>query len=108
MRIKNDTATINLAAHGDSVSGSLNYHWAEKDHNDGSFAGSIYHDSLIVADYTFLSEGTSSVRQVVFKIKQDTLLQGYGELQMRNDTSVFRDVDLVIFDRKNPFVKGCQ
>ena len=108
MIIKNDTAVISLNTAGDSVSGSLSYNWFERDDNDGTFKGVIKNDSLVVADYTFQSEGVTSVRQVVFKIKDSVLLQGYGELQERNDTSFFRDVNLVIFDTKNPFRKGCQ
>lgn len=108
MIIKNDTAIISLNTQGDSVSGSLSYNWYERDDNDGTFKGAIKNDSLILADYTFQSEGVTSVRQVVFKLKDSVLLQGYGELQERNDTAFFRDVNLVIFDTKNPFRKGCQ
>ena len=108
MIIKNDTAVMSLNTQGDSVSGSLSYNWFERDDNNGTFRGTVKSDTLIVADYTFQSEGVTSVRQVVFKIKDSVLLQGYGELQERNDTAFFRDVNLVIFDTKNPFRKGCQ
>ena len=108
MIIKNDTALMSLNHAGDSVSGSLSYNWYEKDDNNGTFRGVVKNDTLIVADYTFQSEGTSSVRQVAFKIKDSILQQGYGELIMKNDTSFFRDVNLIIFDTKNPFKKGCE
>ena len=107
MIIKNDTATLSLNLDGDKASGSLNYNWFERDDNSGTFNGAIMNDSLIVADYTFQSEGITSVRQVVFKVQDSLLLQGYGEVQTRNDTALFRDVNLVIFDTKHPFVKGC-
>lgn len=108
MTIKKDTAILSLNHEGDSVSGSLSYHWFEKDNSDGTFRGAIIDDSLIVADYNFQSEGITSVRQIVFRIRKDTLLQGYGEQRVVNDTSLFRDVRLAVFDTKNPFVKGCQ
>lgn len=108
MIIKNDTALMSLNHAGDSVSGSLSYNWYEKDDNNGTFRGAVKNDTLIVADYTFQSEGTTSVRQVAFKIKDSILQQGYGELIMKNDTSFFRDVNLIIFDTKNPFKKGCE
>jgi hypothetical protein len=108
MIIKNDTATMSVNTENKNITGSLNYNWYERDDNIGTFKGTIQNDSLIVADYTFQSEGMTSVRQVVFKIKDSMLLQGYGELQTKNDTALFRDVNLVIFDTKNPFVKGCQ
>lgn len=107
MIIQQDTALLSLNHNGDSVTGSLSYHWHEKDNNDGSFRGAIRNDSLIVAHYTFQSEGVTSVRQIVFKIQDSTLLQGYGEIRVENDTAFFRDVDLVIFDTKHPFRKNC-
>ena len=108
MIIKHDTATMSLNHAGDSVSGSLSYNWYEKDDNNGTFRGAVKNDTVIVADYTFQSEGTTSVRQVAFKIKDSILQQGYGELIMKNDTLFFRDVNLIIFDTKNPFKKGCE
>jgi hypothetical protein len=108
MVIKSDTATMSLNIQGDSVSGSLSYHWLEKDRNNGTFKGEIRNDTLIVADYTFQSEGKTSVREVAFKIKDSILQQGYGELIQKNDTMFFRDANLIIFDTKNPFRKGCE
>jgi hypothetical protein len=108
MIIKKDTATMSLNRDGDDVTGSLNYNWFERDDNTGTFKGTIKNDSIIVANYTFQSEGVTSVRQVVFKIKDSVLLQGYGEQYMKNDTLWFRDASLAIFDTKHPFVKGCQ
>ena len=102
-----DTAMLSLNHEGDTVTGSLSYHWYEKDNNEGSFRGVIKNDSLIVAHYNFQSEGITSVRQIVFKVRGEELLQGYGEIRMKNDTAFFRDVDLVIFDTKHPFQKNC-
>ncbi len=108
MIIDKDTALLSLNHTGDTVTGSLSYHWHEKDNNEGTFRGAVRNDSLIVADYNFQSEGVISVRQIVFKINNGELLQGYGEIHMKNDTAFFRDVDLVIFDTKHPFQKNCQ
>ena len=107
MLIKKDTARLDLSQKGNEVSGDLSYHWYEKDHNDGTIRGLI-NDSLIIADYTFRSEGVTSVRQVVFKLREDSLYQGYGEERVHKDTALFRDIKLVIFDTKHPFIKGCQ
>ncbi len=107
MIIKTDTAIISLNQSGDSVSGSLSYHWKERRSNDGTFQG-VINDSLIVAHYTFHSDNNISVKQVVFKIKDTTLLQGYVEQLTKNDTTVFRDISLVIFDTKHPFIKSCE
>ncbi len=108
MIIKNDTATISINQTGDSVSGSLSYHWLERDNHNGTFNGAIRNDTLIVAHYTFQSEKGITVKQVVFKIKDTILLQGYGEEMTKNDTTAFRDIDLVIFDTKHPFIRSCE
>ena len=63
----------------DGISGNLDYKLAEKDKNTGTFQGSIKGDTLI-AIYTFQSEGTESKREVAFLIKDNQLIEGYGEL----------------------------
>jgi hypothetical protein len=107
MTIGKDTATLVVSYEGDSVKGALSYHWEQRDHNDGTIRGML-RDSLLVADYTFQSEGILSVREVVFKIQGDTLLQGYGEPVTVRDTVRFRDIGVLVYDSKHPFVKGCQ
>jgi hypothetical protein len=107
MTIGKDTATLFVSYEGDSVKGALSYHWEQRDHNDGTIRG-VLRDSLLVADYTFQSEGILSVREVVFKMYEDTLLQGYGEPVTVRDTVRFRDIGLLVYDSKHPFVKGCK
>ena len=66
---KKDTAILHINVAENMVSGDLEYRFFEKDHNKGTIKGKIVGDTLI-ANYTFLSEGTTSVREVVM-IKKD-------------------------------------
>ena len=66
-------------------------------------------DSLLIADYTFESEGMTSVREVVFKLQGDTLLQGYGERTDQNGKIVFKQKEKLQYDKTFPFIKvACQ
>ena len=108
MIMKRDTATLSLHIQDTIITGDLNYRWAEKDHNKGSIRG-VVRDSLLIADYTFESEGLTSVREVVFKLKDGTLLQGFGELTEQNGKIIFKQKDQLQYDNTYPFIKvDCQ
>ena len=61
-------------------------------------------DNMIVANYTFQSEGMMSVREVAFSIRNDSLFEGYGEIVVKNVTARYADTGLLKFMEK-PFVK---
>ena len=98
-----DTATLSINIIDSNVSGKLQYKWFEKDDNDGAIKG-VVRDNLIIANYTFQSEGVSSVREVVFSIKNDSLFEGYGEVVVQNDTTRFVNTNQITF-MKNPLIK---
>jgi len=78
-----------------AVTGNLIFKYFEKDSNHGEINGKYYGDTLI-ADYTFMSEGIQSTRQVIFLLKDNSAIQGYGALQERDGKIVFtnpREVD---------------
>lgn len=102
--VMQDSALLKLNISGTNVTGTLSYHLYEKDNNSGSISGTLQ-DSLIVADYTFQSEGMNSVRQVVFKMNNDTLTEGYGDIAMKGDTALFKDISLLKFQNDRPFLK---
>jgi hypothetical protein len=87
----------------DSVSGALNYDIYEKDKNSGTILGTMK-DNLLVADYTFLSEGKISVRQVVFKKSGSTLVGGVGEMEEKDGRMVFKDMSKLDFS--TPVILG--
>ena len=104
MTMKRDTATLSLQVQDTIVSGKLRYNWHERDGNVGTIKG-VLRDSLIIADYTFESEGLTSVREVVFKIDNTVLQQAYGDLEDRNGKIVFRNPAQLQYIQEYPFVK---
>lgn len=103
--IKRDTANLKLNINNGEVSGSLVYDRFEKDGNIGTIKGKMQ-DSIIIADYTFQSEGMTSVREVVFKIQDEKLIEGYGDIVMKGDTARFKNITQLKFLDEQPFVKG--
>ena len=91
-----DTVALKLVHLGDSYSGSLVYLFKEKDRNMGTIQG-IMRGDILVADYTFNSEGTKSVRQVAFKKKGNTYVEGYGESVDENGVMKFKDITSLNF-----------
>jgi hypothetical protein len=107
---KKDTAYLKLIKENNQITGSLIYKRFEKDNNTGTITGKIA-DTLIVADYTFKSEGMTSVRQVVFKISGDQLIEGFGDINIgkSGDSAKFKNLSQLKFQEEQPFVKeDCQ
>ena len=83
-----DTIHLNITITGNTFTGHMLYQLKEKDRNDGTLHGTIHGDTLI-ADYTFSSEGMTSVRQVAFLKLQNNLKEGFGELKLNDNQWVF-------------------
>ncbi|HEX7847728.1 MAG TPA: hypothetical protein VF476_18135 [Chitinophagaceae bacterium] len=92
-----DTVQLKLIDVDKAITGTLVYKLFEKDRNKGTILGYIK-DGLLVADYTFMSEGMQSVRQVVFKQDNDSFMEGYGEIEIKNDRASFKDISSLKFD----------
>ncbi|QMU26499.1 hypothetical protein [Adhaeribacter radiodurans] len=92
-----DSVLLHLNPVGDSMIGELIYAFAEKDLNTGSIAGQMKGDTLF-ADYTFLSEGQISVREVAFLKKDQTWLEGYGEVTTNGQKATFTNKAALNFD----------
>ncbi|MEO6404212.1 MAG: hypothetical protein ABIY51_05400 [Ferruginibacter sp.] len=105
MIISKDTAYMKLQSAGDAVSGHLSYKRFEKDSNDGDFTGNIYPNGEVSVWYTFKSEGMISVRQSIFKIKENSLAEGYGDIEMKHDTAMFKYPHALAFEENHPFIK---
>ncbi len=89
--------TLNLK-NGQLSSGNLIYNFYEKDKNQGTLVGELKGDTLF-ADYTFMSEGVSSVRQVAFLKKGDSYVEGFGDVVDDNKGKVtFKDKKQLKFD----------
>lgn len=99
--INKDTILMSLTILGNHVAkGKLSYNFYEKDRNEGTFVGQLKGHTLI-ADYTFMSEGILSVRQIAFLKKGETYIEGFGDVIDDNNGKVqFKDVSQLKFEGK--------
>ncbi len=70
-----DTVSLRFRISDGVIDGKLQYIFSEKDKNPGTVIGRMYGDTLL-AEYTFQSEGTTSVREVVFLKTGDDFTEG--------------------------------
>lgn len=91
-----DTVYLHVSRKNRSITGDLTYKLYEKDSNQGSLDGRIKGDTL-VAEYTFNSEGRSSVREVIFLKKGDTYIEGFGPVNDKEGKTVFQDHKNITF-----------
>ncbi len=96
--------TLHITEVGEEVSGTLTYQLLEKDTNTGTFRG-YFDDSILIADYTFLSEGVQSTREVAFQLQNNKLIEGYGEIEVDGSIARFKDMDDVKFTSTMPLSK---
>jgi hypothetical protein len=102
-----NNSTIKLSFNVNSqqeVNGKLSYSLYAKDKNEGTIIGNMKGDTLI-ADYTFMSEGVSSIREVVFLQKEGTFVEGYGDVVDANNKVSFKDKSKLKFDGKTILTK---
>lgn len=103
--IKNrDTATLSLKTEYNKVTGTLGYNLYGKDKNAGSIAGIVKGDTII-ANYTFQSEGKTSIREVAFLKKGDQLAEGFGDVQEVKGETKFKELNNLKFDGSMTFDK---
>ena len=86
----------------ENVTGVLNIAFAEKDTNQGKFVGTLNGNKLI-GTYTFNSEGTKSSREMAFLVKDNQLIEGYGDLN--EDGTKFKDVNTIKYTSTMPLTK---
>ena len=102
--LEKDTVHLQLKVNGTTVQGELAYDHFEKDDNRGTIQGEIK-NNVITAYYSFQSEGSTSVRQVVFKVGKDKLNEGFGEIFMKGDTAVFKNINSLEYPSTQVFAK---
>lgn len=86
-----DTVSLHLTVNGETAAGHLTYALKEKDRNTGTFEGKV-ENGVLLADYTFNSEGQSSVREVAFRLDGTSAVEGYGDMEEKNGKMLFKDV----------------
>lgn len=99
-----NTIYMHLKKEVNAVTGNLDYAYSEKDSNTGTFSGTIKND-ILIAVYTFTSEGMESKREIAFQVKDKTLIEGYGEVEEKNGTVTFKSPDKLVFNSGMPLAK---
>lgn len=103
--IKNkDSILLHIEINNDVVQGDLVYNFYEKDRNSGTITGQMKGDTIF-ADYSFISEGTGSVREVAFLKKGKNLVEGFGDAEERNGKMVFKSRQSLKFDENMALLK---
>ena len=97
-----NTIKMEITKANGSVTGDLNIAYAEKGANQGTFIGKLNGNKLI-GTYTFNSEGKKSSREIAFLIKENQLIEGYGELN-ENGTK-FKDLNAIKYTSTMPLTK---
>jgi hypothetical protein len=92
-----DTVFLKINKNHNTVSGDLEYNLFEKDQNKGTIEGMMRGDTLL-ANYTFMSEGMNSVREVIFLKKGNTLVEGFGDVEEKSGKMIFKNTGGVKFD----------
>lgn len=70
------------------VTGDLLIEYYQKDKNTGKINGEMKGDTLY-AEYTFMSEGLNSIREVAFLKNGNELTEGFGDVEERSSKTVF-------------------
>ncbi|OGI63485.1 hypothetical protein A2914_01530 [Candidatus Nomurabacteria bacterium RIFCSPLOWO2_01_FULL_41_21] len=100
------TLTI-LSQVGETFKGTLLFKNFEKDSSSGTFVGT-YKDGILLGDYSFQSEGTNSIMQVIFKKEGNSFVRGYGEV--KDGGARFSDLNNITYDSSTVFrtsTDGC-
>ena len=94
-----DTIILKVIHNGNSITGTLVYILKEKDKNKGTIRGNMK-GNILVADYTFMSEGIQSTRQVAFKKEGNSFVEGYGDFNNIDSLKFNSSMKLVEVDCK--------
>lgn len=97
-----DTVRFEITDIENGIKGKLSYALREKDKNTGTFSGAIDENHLFGV-YTFMSEGVESKREVAFMIKDDQLIEGYGDLN--SEGNGFKDKNKIHYTSTMPLSK---
>jgi heat shock protein HslJ len=99
-----EIAELKLEVFPNVVTGTLSYQFHEKDRNKGTIEGKLTGDTLL-ANYTFLSEGVQSIRQVIFLVRDSVVFEGYGAQQLTDGKMIFKNLKEISFGAGTPLKK---
>ena len=104
--VNKDTFQLAITAvNKDDVEGSIMYNFYEKDDSKGTFNGHFDGD-ILKGDYTFQSEGSTSIREVIFKKTQTGFVEGTGEVTVVNNKAVFSQPGSISYENGIAFTRS--
>ena len=104
MNIEKDTARMSLEATPAGYTGKLTYKRFEKDSNKGTVR-LVEDDNYLKGWYTFQSEGMTSLREVIFKKKNGSLAEGYGDVKQSHDSVFYSFPTTLRYEENHLFTK---
>lgn len=102
--LKRDTLALSIQQSGQMISGKLSFDNFEKDGTTGAVTGTIDHETLKLI-YNFQSEGMHSVMEIYFKIEDNALVHGVGEVAVKSDTTYYANPKEITYPAENRLVK---
>ena len=98
--IGKDVYTLTIREHREErFEGKLSFKNFEKESSSGTYNGT-YKNGTLLGYYSFQSEGTNSVMQVVFKNSGNDFIRGYGTLNSEGNR--FVDLSKITYDASSP------
>jgi hypothetical protein len=98
-----DSLMVHLDITGELVNGEYNWLPQEKDQMTGSFTGTL-ENGVVTALYTYAAEGMTGKQEVLFKLAEDGLHVGSGDMVVAQGISVFKDKSKVEYSPAVPEV----
>ncbi len=86
-----DVTSVQLTTEGDKVTGYMDWTPDQKDGGRGFLVGTKT-GNLIVADWTYMIEGSKNTEQVAFKIDGDKIVRANGPLDEKGGKLVIKDL----------------
>ncbi len=86
-----DVTSVQITMDGDKVTGYMDWTPDEKDGGRGFLVGTKT-GNLIVADWTYMIEGSKNTEQIAFKIDGEKLIRAQGALVEKDNKLVIKDM----------------
>lgn len=86
--IGRDTILAILEQRGETVTGKLKFDNYQIDGSSGTLHGVVEGD-ILKLNYDFFSEGMNSIMDIYFKVENNTLIRGVGDMKTNGDSTTF-------------------
>ncbi|MFT3702137.1 MAG: hypothetical protein QM802_07195 [Agriterribacter sp.] len=93
---ESDTINLKLVHVGKSITGILVYRLKDKENINGTIQGSMRED-VLVANYSILTEGIKSIKQVAFRLEGNAFVEGHGDSFDQDGKQVFKNLDSLTY-----------